>query len=173
MIVYGILNKTYSLGGSDGFNLHAPTFFGYHPSRPQDVSYALFLFTSFVTAIAAALCRIHFDSVRGFLSPAARDNEIRLEYLGASVRWVSGTNFVIAAFLGGISGALSALSLGHIDLDFAFWTTSGEFVFLSILSGDVSVTAVFVAAILLEFGARSPASIFPTPGKARSAYSSC
>ena len=31
MIVYGILNKTYSLGGSDGLNLHAPTFFGYHP----------------------------------------------------------------------------------------------------------------------------------------------
>ena len=37
MIVYGILNKTYSLGGSDGFNLHAPTFFGYHPSTPHDV----------------------------------------------------------------------------------------------------------------------------------------
>ena len=46
MIVYGILNKTYSLGGSDGLNLHAPTFFGYHPARSQDASYALFLFTS-------------------------------------------------------------------------------------------------------------------------------
>ena len=26
MIAYGILDKTYSLGGSDGLNLHAPTF---------------------------------------------------------------------------------------------------------------------------------------------------
>ena len=161
MIVYGILNKTYSLGGSDGFNLHAPTFFGYHPSTPHDVSYALFLFTSFVTAIAAALCRIHFDSVRGLLSLAARDNEIRLEYLGASVRWVSGTNFAIAAFLAGIGGALSALSLGHIDPDFAFWTTSGEFVFLAILSGYVSVTAVFVAAILLELVRSFSSQYFP------------
>ena len=41
-------------------------------------------------------CRIHFDSIRGLLSLAARDNEIRVEYLGASVRRVSGTNFVIA-----------------------------------------------------------------------------
>ena len=161
MIVYGILNKTYSLGGSDGLNLHAPTFFGYHPPRSQDASYALFLFTSLVTVVAAALCRIHFDSVRGLLSLAARDNEIRVEYLGASVRWVNGINFVIAAVLGGVGGALSALSLGHIDPDFAFWATSGEFVFLAILSGYVSVTAVFVAAILLELVRSFSSQYFP------------
>jgi ABC-type branched-subunit amino acid transport system permease subunit len=161
MIVYGILNKTYSLGGSDGLNLHAPTFFGYRPAGSQQGGFALFLFTSLVTVIAAALCRIHFDSVRGVLSLAARDNEIRLEYLGASVRFVSGINFVIAAVLAGIGGALSALSLGHIDPDFAFWTTSGEFVFLAILSGYVSVTAVFVAAVLLELVRSFSSQYFP------------
>jgi ABC-type branched-subunit amino acid transport system permease subunit len=161
MIVYGILNKTYSLGGSDGLNLHAPTFLGYHPARSQDASYALFVFTSLVTVIAAALCRIHFDSVRGLSSLAARDNEIRLEYLGASVRLVTGINFVIAAVLAGVGGALSALSLGHIDPDFAFWTTSGEFVFLAILSGYVSVAAVFVAAVLLELVRSFSSQYFP------------
>ena len=29
MIAYGVLNKTYSLGGSDGINLHAASFVGY------------------------------------------------------------------------------------------------------------------------------------------------
>ena len=161
MIAYGILNKTYSLGGSDGFNLQAPTFFGYRATQPQAASYGLFLVTSFVTAAAAALSRIHFDSVRGLLSLAARDNEIRLEYLGASVRWVNGVNFVIAALLAGIGGALSALSLGHIDPDLAFWTTSGEFVFLAILSGYFSVTAVFVAAILVEIVRSYSSQYFP------------
>ena len=161
MIVYGILNKTYSLGGSDGLNLHAPTFFGYRPARSQDASYALFVFASLVTVIAALLCRVHFELMRGLLSLAARDNEIRLEYLGASVRRVNGINFVIAAGLGGVGGALSALSLGHIDPDFAFWTTSGEFVFLAILSGYVSVTAVFVAAILLELVRSFSSQYFP------------
>src|ERR1700691_3926451 len=161
MIVYGILNKTYSLGGSDGLNLHAPRFFGFQPAGSQNASYALFLFTSLVRVIGAALCRIHFDSVRGLLSNAARDNEIRVEYLGASVRWVNGINFVIAAALGGIGGAVSALSLGHIDPDFAFWTTSGEFVFLAILSGDMSVAAVFVAAILLELVRSFSSQYFP------------
>jgi len=161
MIVYGILNKTYSLGGSDGLNLHAPSFFGYHPAGSESAGYALFLFTGLVTVIAAALCRVHFDSVRGLLSHAARDNEIRVEYLGASVRWVNGINFVIAAVLGGVGGALSALSLGHIDPDFAFWTTSGEFVFLAILSGYVSVTAVFIAAILVELVRSFSSQYFP------------
>lgn len=166
MILYGILNKTYSLGGSDGFNLRAPSFFGYVPPTPQDISYAIFLFTSLVTIIAATLCRIHFDSLRGLLSLAARDNEIRVEYLGASVRWVSGVNFVIAAFLAGIGGALSALSLGHIDPDLAFWTTSGEFVFLAILSGYTSVTAVFLAAILLELVRSFSSQYFPNTWQA-------
>ena len=31
MIAYGILDKTYSLGGSDGLNLQAPTFLTYQP----------------------------------------------------------------------------------------------------------------------------------------------
>jgi len=166
MIAYGILDKTYSLGGSDGINLHAPSFLGYHPSTPQDVSYALFALTSLATVIAAALCRIHFDSLRGLLSLAARDNEIRVEYLGASVRWVSAANFAIAAVLGGIGGALAALSLGHIDPDFTFWTTSGEFVFLAILSGYASVTAVFVASIMVELVRSFSSQYFPNTWQA-------
>jgi len=161
MIAYGILDKVSWLGGSDGFNLHAPSFVGYHPATPQDVSYAIFVLTSLATVVAAALCRIHFDSLRGLLSLAARDNEIRVEYLGASVRWVSGMNFAVAALLAGIGGALSALSLGHIDPDFAFWTTSGEFVFLAILSGYASVTAVFVASIIVELVRSYSSQYFP------------
>ena len=161
MIAYGILDKTYSLGGSDGLNLQAPTFLTYQPQTSQEVSYALFVLASLLTAVAAALCRIHFNSIRGLLSLAARDNEIRVEYLGASVRWVSGTNFIISSLLGGIGGALAALSLGHIDPDFAFWTTSGEFVFLAILSGYASVTAVFVAAVLLELVRSFSSQYFP------------
>jgi ABC-type branched-subunit amino acid transport system permease subunit len=161
MIAYGVLDKTYSLGGSDGINLRTPTFLGYHPSTPQDASYALFVFASLITTTAAVLCRMHFDSLRGLLSLAARDNEIRVEYLGASVRWVSGTNFAISALLGGIGGALAALSLGHIDPDFTFWTTSGEFVFLAILSGYTSVTAVFFASTIVELVRSFSSQYFP------------
>ena len=40
---------------------------------------------------------------------------------------------VIGATLAGAAGALVAPALGHIDPAMAFWTTSGEFVFIAIL----------------------------------------
>jgi ABC-type branched-subunit amino acid transport system permease subunit len=161
MIAYGVLNKTYTLGGSDGINLRAPSFLGYQPGTSTAGGHALFLCTSFVVVCAAVLCRLHFDSMRGLLSLAARDNEIRAEYLGASVRQVTFTNFLIAGALGGAGGALAALALGHIDPDFAFWTTSGEFVFLAILAGHASVVAVFLASLLLELVRSFSSQYFP------------
>jgi ABC-type branched-subunit amino acid transport system permease subunit len=38
----------------------------------------------------------------------------------------------------------------HIDPQFAYWTTSGEFVFVAVLAGYQSVAAVFVASMALE-----------------------
>ena len=161
MMAYGVLNKSYALGGSDGINLRAPSFLGYHAATPDAFSYALFVFTSLMAVAAGALCRVHFDSMRGLLSLAARDNEIRVEYLGTSVRRVALRNFVAAAALGGAGGALAALALGHIDPDFAFWTSSGEFVFLAILAGHQSVVAVFLASILLELVRSFSSQYFP------------
>ena len=161
MMAYGVLNKTYALGGSDGINLHAPSFLSYRPGTSQALGYALFLLSAASTVAAAVLCRVHFDSMRGLLSLAARDNEIRVEYLGASVRRVAFGNFVAAAALGGVGGALAALALGHVDPDFAFWTSSGEFVFLAILAGHQSVVAVFLASILLELVRSFSSQYFP------------
>ena len=40
-----------------------------------------------------------------------------------------------------IGGALTVLALGHIEPTFAYWTQSGEFVFVAILAGPRSVGA--------------------------------
>ena len=81
---------------------------------------------------------------------AVRENELRVEYLGGSVRRAMAINFVLAAFCGGLGGALVVMSLGHIEPNFSYWTTSGEFVFVAILAGWQSVAAVFVASTVLE-----------------------
>ena len=59
-------------------------------------------------------------------------------------------NFVIAAVFAGASGALALMAQRHIDPQFAYWTTSGEFVFVAVLAGYQSVAAVFVASVALE-----------------------
>jgi len=149
MVLYGSLSKMSFIGGTDGLNIGAPTFLGWAPEgRPLQT--ALYLYVAVIVVIAGTLMRIYFDSEQGLITLATRDNELRGEYLGASVRNVMTYNYVFGALLGGIGGTIAVLALGHVDPEFAFWTTSGEFVFVAILAGYLSVPAVFVAAIILE-----------------------
>lgn len=158
MVTYGILVKTDALGGSDGFNLGRPTLFG-RPLADAYSGYILYVVTLVIAGTVALAARIYFDSTRGLISLAVRENELRVEYLGASVRQTMAINFVLAAFVGGIGGALTVMSLGHIDPNFSYWTTSGEFVFVAILGGYHSVLAVFVASTVLEI-VRSFSSLY-------------
>ncbi|MGB3245942.1 MAG: branched-chain amino acid ABC transporter permease [Sulfitobacter sp.] len=149
MVLYGSLSKMSFIGGTDGLNIGAPTFLGWAPEgRPLQT--ALYLYVVSIVVISGALMRVYFDSEQGLITLATRDNELRVEYLGASVRNVMTYNYVFGALLGGIGGTVAVLALGHVDPEFAFWTTSGEFVFVAILAGYLSVPAVFVAAIILE-----------------------
>jgi ABC-type branched-subunit amino acid transport system permease subunit len=149
MVLYGSLSKMSFIGGTDGLNIGAPTFLGWAPEgRPLQT--ALYLYVVTIVVISGALMRVYFDSEQGLITLATRDNELRVEYLGASVRNVMSYNYVFGALLGGIGGTIAVLALGHVDPEFAFWTTSGEFVFVAILAGYLSVPAVFVAAIILE-----------------------
>ena len=56
----------------------------------------------------------------------------------------------IAGALGGVAGALAALAIGHVDPNMAYWTTSGGFVFVTILAGVASVAATFVGSLAFE-----------------------
>ena len=149
MVLYGVLVKMNSIGGSDGFPLPEPTFFGWQPPV-ESSDFALYVLASIVVAIAATACRLYYDSMAGMIALAVRENELRVEYLGSSVFNVTVRNFVIAAALGGLGGTLNGMALGHIDPLFSFWTTSGEFVFIAVLSGHLSVAAVFVSSLILE-----------------------
>jgi ABC-type branched-subunit amino acid transport system permease subunit len=52
--------------------------------------------------------------------------------------------------LGGLGGALAAMSVGHVDPNMAYWTTSGGFVFVTILAGSGYVAAAFVGSLVFE-----------------------
>ena len=74
-------------------------------------------------------------------------NEIRIEYLGYSVRRLVHLNLTIAGALAGLGGGVTAMTVGHVDPTLSFWTTSGEFVFIAILAGPGSVAGVLVSAL--------------------------
>lgn len=160
MVTYGLLMKIELLGGSDGFNIGRPTLLGQKLPDAR-VGYVMYVLTIVIAGVMALLSRVYFDSTRGLVTVAVRDNELRVEYLGGSVREAMTINFILAAFAGGMGGALVVMSLGHIDPNFSYWTTSGEFVFVAILAGWQSVLAVFVASTVLEVVRSFSSSYFP------------
>jgi len=150
MILYGLLVKTSALGSTDGFGLSVKTFAG-APITAHWVRYCIFALAAVLAAASAAALQVYYESHLGRLAWAIRDNELRVEYMGASVYRVIQLNYVIAAALAGMGGALMASAIGHVDPETtANWTTSGEFVFIAILSGTGSVLAPFLGAGLFE-----------------------
>ena len=109
----------------------------------------------------AFLVTLYFRSVAGALAMPVRDNEIRVEFLGISVTRLIHLKLVISGILAGIGGALAAFAVAHVDPNMAYWTTSGGFVFVTILAGVGSVAAAFVGLAGVRAGAldrrRSPA----------------
>ena len=147
MILYGLLVKTEALGSTDGFNIPPSTLFGVRPGADW-VRYAVMISAAGVAALAALLVHRYLQTPLGRLAPAIKDNEIRVEYMGASARRAVHVKYVIAAVLAGIGGALAATTVGHIDPDMAYWTSSGEFIFIAILAGTGNVLAPFVGALI-------------------------
>jgi ABC-type branched-subunit amino acid transport system permease subunit len=150
MVLYGALMKTTVLGGSDGFNVGRPSLFGIAFSNPREADFMLYAVSVVTTGFAGIATTILFRSELGLATLAVRENNLRLEYLGISSNRVITINFVIAAIFAGASGALALMAQRHIDPQFAYWTTSGEFVFVAVLAGYQSVAAVFVASLALE-----------------------
>jgi ABC-type branched-subunit amino acid transport system permease subunit len=149
MILYGILVKTETLGSTDGFHVEIASFFGTQLHGAAG-GLALYWLVLAVSAVAAFVVGRYFRSVAGALAVPVRDNEIRVEFLGISVNRLIHLKLVIAGTLAGIGGALAALTIGHVDPAMSYWTTSGGFVFVTILAGAGSVAAAFVGSLAFE-----------------------
>ncbi|HWE79070.1 MAG TPA: branched-chain amino acid ABC transporter permease [Pseudolabrys sp.] len=149
MILYGVLVKTESLGSTDGFTVAMPTFLGLTP-RGDALGRALYWLTLATGAVSAVLTGAYFRSVAGSMAAPIRDNEIRVEFLGVSASRIVHVKIFVAGVLGGLGGALAALAIGHVDPNMAYWTTSGGFVFVTILAGAGSIAAAFIGSLCFE-----------------------
>ena len=147
MILYGLLVKTEALGSTDGFNVPAVSILGWMP-EPDMVRTAILGIASLMIVASLGFVNGLLKSPRGLLLTAVRDNEIRAEYMGASARKTIHLIYIIAGVLAGLGGSLTAVAVGHIDPTMAFWTTSGEFIFITILGGIGSVLAPFIGALI-------------------------
>jgi branched-chain amino acid transport system permease protein len=150
MILYSLLLKLRWLsGGTDGIPVRASTYLGIETSA-DTVRLIQYYFVLALTVAAVYVGYRVAASPLGYLMRAIHDNEIRVEYMGASVRRAIYRTYVLAGALGGLGGALAAVTVGHISPDMAYWTVSGEFVFVALFGGLGSVFAPMVGSVVFE-----------------------
>jgi len=150
MILYAILLKFYWVtGGTDGMGVRQATFAGLLPSVAF-LRLAYFYLTLGIAVVAFSLAHRVAGSPTGYLIRAARDNEVRVAYMGASVPQTIYRTYVLSGALGGLGGSLSALNVGHIVPELSYWTQSGEFVFVALLGGYGHVLGPLAGSIVFE-----------------------
>ncbi len=150
MILYGVLAKLESLGSTDGIGIEQTTFLGF-TADGESYQITLFIFAAVFAYIAAVGAHWYLKSTLGMMTMAVRENEIRVEYLGYSAERAIHVKYVISGLLAGTGGAIMALTIGHVDPDsMVYWPVSGDFVFITILSGTGNVSATFIGALVYE-----------------------
>ena len=151
MVAYALLLKLYSLtGGTDGIGIRTPTILGLTPGR-ESLRLVLYYCTLVLTLPAFYVVHRFWVSPLGFMLRAVRDNEVRVEYMGTSVPRVIYAAYVLSGGLTGLAGILTGFSVGHIVPELAYWTTSGEFVFVAVLGGPASILGPLVGSVAFEF----------------------
>jgi branched-chain amino acid transport system permease protein len=78
-----------------------------------------------------------------------RDNPARCGFLGIRIWRVRLLAFVVAGLFGGVGGVLMSLYVSSAYPDFAYWTISGEAVFMILLGGMNVFLGPLTGAVVL------------------------
>jgi branched-chain amino acid transport system permease protein len=82
---------------------------------------------------------------------AIRENSRKAEYLGVRVRLFRLASFLISAFYCAVGGVILAINVGQADPETAYWTHSGELVFMTVLGGFANFFGPLVGAFVFIF----------------------
>lgn len=161
MVFYSLLEKLYEYTkGTDGIRVIPPTIAGFAFER---VSYEwVMLGLSISLAVALGfLARVFLASPLGQALPAIKARETRLEFAGISAKRVLLVSYVASAALAGLGGGIIAMTTLHVTPLLAYWTHSGELVFIAILGGGGAVLGPFLGAAVFELVRVYAAAAFP------------
>ena len=120
-------------GGDQGLmgGIPKPAFWGIELAKPAHLAG----FGMFCLLLSVVLLRQIIRSPFGAALRMLRDNPDRAGFLGLSVYRYRLVAFVIAGAFAGLSGVLMSLYVSGAFPTFAFWTTSGEAIFMIMLGG--------------------------------------
>lgn len=150
MVFYSLLEKFYAVTrGADGLRVPATTFGG-APLTAEQQSWAMLCLALVAAFGFGAGVKVYLASPLGSALSAVKTREARLEFMGVPARRVLLAAYVLSALMAGLGGGIIALSTRHVTPALAYWTTSGELVFIAVLGGAGSVVGPFLGAVAYE-----------------------
>ena len=155
MLFYSFLYKFYALtGGDEGIRVLRPLLFGRAFASLGKVEFLTGPFYYYALALLVVAAVVMFRLVRspfGLCLRAIRENPEKAESVGVSVLRYRLVAFVFAAVYGGVGGALLAVPTGLADPLLAYWTHSGNLVFMLLLGGFDSFFGPLLGAFVFIF----------------------
>ncbi len=155
MVFYTFLLKFYRLtGGDEGMRVLRPTLLGRDLGAMPKTDYLVgpYYYYSLVVLVLAALVMWRIvHSPFGLCLRTIRDNPTKAESLGVSVTRYRWRAFVISAVYAAVGGALLGPPTGNVDPTLAYWTHSGNIVFMTLLGGFANFFGPVLGAFVFIF----------------------
>jgi branched-chain amino acid transport system permease protein len=155
MLFYSFLYKFYSVtGGDEGMRVLRPSLLGSDLAGFDKVQFLTGPFYYYALALLIAAAAVMWRIVRspfGLLLRSIRENPEKAESLGVGVRRYRLYAFLVAGIFGAVGGAVLAVPTGLADPLLAYWTHSGNLVFMLLLGGFASFFGPLLGAFAFIF----------------------
>ncbi|MBC7800876.1 MAG: branched-chain amino acid ABC transporter permease, partial [Gemmatimonadaceae bacterium] len=149
MFIHSIILTWVALtGGDQGLRggIPRPPFLGIDLNDAR----TLYAFCVVVFVACILIMRQIAQSPFGYTLRMIRDNPQRANFVGVNVRRVKLAVFVIASSMASVGGIVLALFVSGAYPEFAFWTTSGEAIFMIMLGGSQLFVGPLVGTVMLQ-----------------------
>jgi branched-chain amino acid transport system permease protein len=147
MLIHSTILSWVSLtGGDQGLRggIPRPSFWGIDLSNQMH----LYVTSCALLVIGLLLMRQIAQSPFGYTLRMIRDNATRASFIGIDVWRAKLTIFVLAALFASTGGIIMALFVSGAYPEFAYWTTSGEGIFINMLGGVTTFLGPMVGTVL-------------------------
>ncbi len=165
MLFYTFLLKFYRLtGGDEGIRVLRPSLLGFDLGALAKIDYLVgpyYYYSLGVLALAALVMWRIVHSPFGLCLRTIRDNPAKAGAMGISVTRYRWSAFMISAVYAAAGGALLGPPTGNVDPTLAYWTHSGNIVFMTLLGGFASFFGPVLGAFVFIFLQDTVMSVVP------------
>jgi branched-chain amino acid transport system permease protein len=151
MLFYSFLFKFYYVtGGDSGMRVPRMNILGLDFAQYNKIEFLagpFYYYSLGLLVIAAFVMWRIVHSPFGLHLNAIRDNARKAEYLGVHVHRFRLAAFAISAAFGAVGGAILGFRVGLADPEIAYWTESGQLVFMAVLGGASNFLGPIIGAL--------------------------